>query len=45
MLDSSETNTKIEGVLSGIRAIEWATFGNGPIIGVILGDLGDEGIK
>jgi len=23
-------------VLSGIRAIEWATFGNGPIIGVIL---------
>jgi crotonobetainyl-CoA:carnitine CoA-transferase CaiB-like acyl-CoA transferase len=45
MLDSSETKTKIEGVLSGIRAIEWATFGNGPIIGVILGDLGAEVIK
>ena len=45
MLDSSETNTKIEGLLSGIRAIEWATFGNGPIIGVILGDLGAEVIK
>jgi crotonobetainyl-CoA:carnitine CoA-transferase CaiB-like acyl-CoA transferase len=45
MLDSSKTNTKIEGLLSGIRAIEWATFGNGPIIGVILGDLGAEVIK
>ena len=45
MLDSSETKTKTEGVLSGIRAIEWATFGNGPIIGVILGDLGAEVIK
>jgi len=45
MLDSSETKTKMEGVLSGIRAIEWATFGNGPIIGVILGDLGAEVIK
>jgi crotonobetainyl-CoA:carnitine CoA-transferase CaiB-like acyl-CoA transferase len=45
MLDSSGTDTKIEGLLSGIRAIEWATFGNGPIIGVILGDLGAEVIK
>jgi crotonobetainyl-CoA:carnitine CoA-transferase CaiB-like acyl-CoA transferase len=45
MPDSIETKTKIEGVLSGIRAIEWATFGNGPIIGVILGDLGAEVIK
>ena len=45
MLDSAETKTKIEGALSGIRAIEWATFGNGPIIGVILGDLGAEVIK
>lgn len=45
MPDSSETKTKIEGLLSGVRAIEWATFGNGPIIGVILGDLGAEVIK
>ncbi|MBN1255535.1 MAG: CoA transferase [Deltaproteobacteria bacterium] len=33
------------GALSGIRAVEWATFGNGPIIGVMLGDLGAEVIK
>ncbi len=33
------------GVLKGVRAIEWATFGNGPILGVILGDLGAEVIK
>jgi crotonobetainyl-CoA:carnitine CoA-transferase CaiB-like acyl-CoA transferase len=45
MHDISGTKTEIEGVLSGIRAIEWATFGNGPIIGVILGDLGAEVIK
>jgi len=45
MRDSSESSMEKEGVLSGIRAIEWATFGNGPIIGVILGDLGAEVIK
>jgi crotonobetainyl-CoA:carnitine CoA-transferase CaiB-like acyl-CoA transferase len=34
-----------DGVLKAVRAIEWATFGNGPILGVILGDLGAEVIK
>ena len=33
------------GILKGMRAIEWATFGNGAIIGVILADLGAEIIK
>ena len=39
------TDATKEGVLKGVRAIEWATFGNGPILGVILGDLGAEVIK
>lgn len=45
MSDSSEKKNEMNGILSGIRAIEWATFGNGPILGVILGDLGAEVIK
>jgi len=32
-------------LLEGIRAVELAAFGNGPIIGIILGDLGAEIIK
>ncbi len=34
-----------EGVLKGVRAIEWAAFGAGPIVGTILGDMGAEVIK
>jgi crotonobetainyl-CoA:carnitine CoA-transferase CaiB-like acyl-CoA transferase len=45
MSDRSEDKAGMGGVLKGIRAIEWATFGNGPIIGVILGDMGAEVIK
>lgn len=33
------------GVLEGVRAVEWAAFGNGPIIGVLLGNLGADVIK
>lgn len=33
------------GVLERIRAVEWAVFGNGPIIGVLLGNLGADVIK
>jgi len=35
----------MSALLEGIRAIELAAFGNGPIIGIILGDLGAEIIK
>ncbi|MBN1376624.1 MAG: CoA transferase [Dehalococcoidia bacterium] len=35
----------MESLLKGIRAVELAAFGNGPIIGIILGDLGAEIIK
>jgi len=35
----------MSALLQGIRAVEVAAFGNGPIIGVILGDLGAEIIK
>ena len=45
MNDPSEKKNGMDGILSGITAIEWATFGNGPILGVILGDLGAEVIK
>lgn len=34
-----------DGVLKGVRAIEWAAFGAGPVIGTILGDMGAEIIK
>ena len=33
------------GPLEGIRAVEWAVFGNGPIIGVLLGYMGADVIK
>jgi len=33
------------GVLEGVRAVEWAAFGNGPITGVLLGNLGADVIK
>ena len=33
------------GPLEGIRAVEWAGFGAGPLIGVILGDFGADVIK
>lgn len=33
------------GPLEGIRAVEWAAFGNGPIIGVLLGYMGADVIK
>jgi CoA:oxalate CoA-transferase len=45
MAEISEAMQKKGGVLKGLRAIEWATFGNGAIIGVILADLGAEIIK
>ncbi len=35
----------MSGPLEGIRAIEWAGHANGPLIGVILGDLGADIIK
>jgi formyl-CoA transferase len=31
--------------LEGIRAIDWGAFANGPLIGVMLGDLGADVIK
>ncbi len=33
------------GPLTGIKAVEWAAHANGPLIGVILGDMGAEIIK
>ncbi|MGA1791596.1 MAG: CaiB/BaiF CoA transferase family protein [bacterium] len=45
MNDIQEKKGSEPGILTGIRALEWATFGNGPILGVILGDLGADVIK
>ena len=35
----------MSGLLDGIKAIDWGAFANGPIIGVMLGDLGADVIK
>jgi crotonobetainyl-CoA:carnitine CoA-transferase CaiB-like acyl-CoA transferase len=35
----------MEALLNGIRALDWGSFANGPLIGAMLGDLGAEVIK
>ena len=38
-------STKMNSLLSGIRVLEWTVYQQGPIAGVMLGDLGAEVIK